>query len=37
MTIEERWRAEDPLREKYGTEFEKNGIENVEIRGSSRS
>ena len=32
MTIEERWKAEDPLREKYGIEFEKNGLDNVEIR-----
>ena len=34
MTIEERLRAEDPLREKYDTEFEENGIENIELRGS---
>jgi hypothetical protein len=32
MTFEERWEAEEPLREKYGIEFEKNGIDNVEIR-----
>jgi hypothetical protein len=31
MTIDERWTAEDPLREKYDTEFGKNGIENIEI------
>jgi hypothetical protein len=34
MTVEERLGAEDPLRDKYGPEFEEHGIENVELRGS---
>ena len=34
MRVEERWTAEDPLREKYDIEFEENGLENIEIRGS---
>jgi hypothetical protein len=31
MTLEERWQAEDPVREKYATEFERKGIDRVEV------